>query len=247
MQDFSVNLIDVLFFTWEKTKWFTWPRTYFAMSYRLSSGYKYSYNGKKVSAKAGDIVIVPSGLAYDCEAPGSEAFVFHFNLYGYVSEEIEVFSPENPEKYRVLFEKAVNIWKEKSPGFKYNATAVFYEIMAQLEADGALAGEVKDKRIADAADYMKRNFADPMLSIEHLARDACMCETLFRRKFRQCCGVSPKKYLNGIRMEYAQQLLKTGYFSHEQISEKCGFSNVKYFRTAFKDFTGKSISEYLRI
>ena len=246
-EDISVNLLDVLLFSSGKTRNHTHARSFWALSFRLNSDNCYIYNGKKLATKTGDIAVVPAGLTYDRITESSDAIVFHFDMFGFVSEDIEVFSPENPEKYRALFDRALYIWKEKAPGFKYLATAVFYEIMAQLETDGAFASEIKDRRIADAVDFMKRNFSDSSLSIEKLAKDACMCDTLFRRKFREFCGVGPKKYLEGLRMEYAVHLLKTGYFSHEQIAEKSGYSNVKYFRTAFKEYSGKSISEYLRI
>ena len=245
-EDVSVNLLDVLLFSSGKTRNHTHARSFWALSFRLNSDNCYIYNGKKLVTKTGDIAVVPAGLTYDRITESSDAIVFHFDMFGFVSEDIEVFTPEDPEKYRALFDRALDIWKEKSPGFKYRATAVLYEIIAQLEEDGALSGEINDKRIADAADYMKRNFADTALSIESLAREACMCDTLFRRKFKACLGMSPKKYLERIRMEYAMQLLGVGYFSHEQISEKCGYTNVKYFRTAFKTYVGRSISSYLK-
>ena len=42
----------------------------------------------------------------------------------------------------------------------------------------------------------------------------------------------------------AEILLGSRYFSQKQIAERCGFSDVKYFRNAFKAATGKTPRQY---
>ena len=82
------------------------------------------------------------------------------------------------------------------------------------------------------------------LSIDSLAKRANVSPAQYRRKFRQIYGESPKQYLDSLRFNYAKSLLETGYFSQKEIAFRCGFSDVVYFRTAFKRENGKSIREY---
>jgi AraC-like DNA-binding protein len=92
---------------------------------------------------------------------------------------------------------------------------------------------------------MRQHFADPGLSIEALAKQACVSPAYYRREFRRLYGTSPKEYLDTLRINYAKSLLETGYFSQKEIAYRCGFSDVAYFRTVFKRKIGKSIKEYL--
>ena len=46
-------------------------------------------------------------------------------------------------------------------------------------------------------------------------------------------------------IEYAKELLRSGYYKTREIAEMSGFSDVKYFRTAFKKRFGITVGEFL--
>ena len=52
--------------------------------------------------------------------------------------------------------------------------------------------------------------------------------------------------LRALRMQHACAMLETGDFSVQQIAEASGFSDVKYFRTAFRAYYGMTCGEYCR-
>ncbi len=91
----------------------------------------------------------------------------------------------------------------------------------------------------------RQNFWNPELSIEELAKKIGVSPAFFRREFNRVYGTSPKSYLDALRIQYAKTLLETDYFSQKEISYRCGFSDVGYFRTVFKRKIGKSIKAYL--
>lgn len=56
-------------------------------------------------------------------------------------------------------------------------------------------------------------------------------------------------FLNRYRIEYCEGMMKdktTWAFSLKEFAGKCGFNNRNTFTTAFKKFTGKTPSDYIK-
>ena len=166
-------------------------------------------------------------------------------MLNYAMDEIQVFKVEDCEKYKQLFLKALKLKFETGVGCNYKITSVVYEIFSELTRDVGFTSDLKDNRIIESTEYMRQNFWDPELSIEDLARKINVSPAFFRREFNRIYGTSPKAYLDTLRIQYAKSLLETDYFSQKEISYRCGFSDVSYFRTVFKRKIGKSIREDL--
>lgn len=241
----AITIMDVLNYH-QKSGHFKVPkRNFSAISLRLNTTGKYLFNGKSVSFKPPSICFIPEGLAYERFSYEDDVLVFHFNMLNCTAEDIKVFKISDPEKYRRLFLKALHQRLGGGPSAQYLEIATLYEIFGELAADANSRNAGKNS-MAEAAEYMRQNFFHPELTVESLTRRANMSPAQFRRKFRQLYQISPKQYLDSLRFEYAKSLLETGYFTHEEIASRCGFSDAGYFRTAFKKKTGKCIREYLR-
>ena len=224
-------------------------RTFCAMDFRKSAGSYMIYNGKRVNLPANSIAFIPSDTTFELISKNENmpVFVFHFTVPRPVFDEVMVFKVKNPEIYESLFVQAAEAWWEKkTPGYKCRVASIFYEILWHLSNEVNELAPQKNDHILEAADFMKHNFYNASLSIQKLASSSLMSESLFRRKFHQLFGVSPKKYLDDLRMEHAQNMLETGNFSQTEIARSCGYYDVKYFRTAFKNKTGMSISAYIK-
>ena len=52
------------------------------------------------------------------------------------------------------------------------------------------------------------------------------------------------KYLTGLRMNRAEELLRSTDWPVKRISEECGFNDPFYFIKAFKKFAGQTPSTY---
>ena len=174
-----------------------------------------------------------------------DILVIHFHMFNYIMEEIQVYKVPDAEKYKALFTKALSIKYEDDVGSTYRITSVVYEILSELTRDVGFTANLKDNRILESAEYMRQHFGDPGLSIEDLAKQACVSPAYYRREFHRLYGTSPKEYLDTLRIQYAKSLLETGYFSQTEIASRCGFSDAGYFRTVFKRKLGKNIRQYL--
>ena len=241
----SLLVTDVLNYHQKKEKVLVPKRTFSAITLRLKTAGRYVCNGKSICFEPGSICIIPAGVTYERNNLEEELLVIHFHMLNYAIEEIQVFKVSNPDKYKRLFEKALSLKYENAIGSTYQITSVVYEILAELMRDTGFTASPKDNRIIETAEYMRQNFGDTKLSIERLANQAYVSPAYYRREFHRLYGTSPKEYLNNLRIQYAKSLLETDYFSHKEISARCGFSDVDYFRTVFKKKMGKSITQYL--
>ena len=91
---------------------------------------------------------------------------------------------------------------------------------------------------------MEENFSDPMLSVEKMASISGMSVAYFRNLFVSIYGVSPRKYIQEIRINKAKMLLRSSMLSVSEISRACGFASVNHFCRSFKNSVGCTASEY---
>ena len=244
-ENLAISVTDVLNYHQKREKIFVPARTYSAITLRMENPGKYICKGKTVTFEPPCICIIPAGVAYERNNFEEDILVIHFHMLNYAMEEIQVFKVPDAQKYKDLFTKALNLKYENDIGSNYRITSVVYEIFFELTRDVGFTANPKDNRIIESAEYMRQNFWNPDLSIESLAKQACVSPAYYRREFNRVYGTSPKEFLDTLKIQYAKTLLETGYFTQKEISYRCGFSEVGYFRTAFKRKIGKSIKEYL--
>ena len=100
--------------------------------------------------------------------------------------------------------------------------------------------------IKQSIDYIQRNF-EKKLTLEELARVACLSPTYFSYVFKKLNGISLWKYINIKRVERAVEILKVENVSKLEIAQRCGFSSSSNFYKTFSGITGKTPSEYTKL
>lgn len=85
------------------------------------------------------------------------------------------------------------------------------------------------------------------LSLEQLARIACMGTTKLKKLFKQVHGCTISEYIQQRRMSHAESLLATTDLTIEQISISVGFSNPGGFSEVFRKSTGLLPKEYRKM
>jgi len=82
------------------------------------------------------------------------------------------------------------------------------------------------------------------LSLEEFAK-LCNCSlATFKRKFERLYNESPAKYILQKKLDYSSQLLQIKNKPITDIAFECGFETLSNFNKAFKNYFGKSPSEY---
>lgn len=86
--------------------------------------------------------------------------------------------------------------------------------------------------------WIREHIGDP-LTVERLARQACMSERNFARTFVAEIGLTPAKAVEKIRLEMAREQVESGTQTIDRIAADCGFSDAERMRKAFLRIFGQ--------
>ena len=100
-----------------------------------------------------------------------------------------------------------------------------------------------DHRIRLAVEYVRENIAEN-LTIETLAKVACLSSTQFKKVFTQQLGLSVTKYVTKERMEKAKALLMHTDYPIQIIAEQVGYADLSAFSRRFSQYYGLSPSAF---
>ncbi|RNL54208.1 AraC family transcriptional regulator [Pedobacter jejuensis] len=136
------------------------------------------------------------------------------------------------------FERLVSLLKilkelEKSSDYKIlNASGFSMEMQVQ-----------DNDRINMVFNYVKDHFLEE-ISLEKVAEMASMTVPSFCRYFKKITKKTFTKFVNEYRIVHASKLLAEKPISIANICFESGFNNFSHFNKLFKEFTGKSASQY---
>jgi len=97
---------------------------------------------------------------------------------------------------------------------------------AMLEMTG------KSDRVQQALEYVRVHL-DDKLSVEKLAKIACLSARQFSRIFRLETGITPARAIENLRLERARYLLEQGRLPIEAIAMETGFGDRERMRRSF--------------
>jgi AraC-like DNA-binding protein len=83
-------------------------------------------------------------------------------------------------------------------------------------------------------------------TVDHLAREAGLSSSSFKRIFHSVTGMTPHAYILHKKIERAMGLLLEADMRVTDVAQACGFSTSQYFATVFKRMTGVSPNDVLR-
>lgn len=95
------------------------------------------------------------------------------------------------------------------------------------------------QRIQFVLEYVHQHYDDCNLSLKTLADKLSINPAYLGRMFSEETGVYFTEYLNEIRIHRAKELLDTTPMKLAEVAEQVGISNVSYFSTIYKRFTGE--------
>ena len=99
-------------------------------------------------------------------------------------------------------------------------------------------------RFAELVPWIMRNLHGD-LSVNTLARRACMSPSHFNRAFKSVLGSTPAAFVENLRLNEARRRLSTPKKTVQSVAELVGFSNTDQFRRAFEKRFGAKPRAYV--
>jgi len=238
-----IKLTSALDLSWEYGDDYVKGRPHAALSLRIVGDSVITGGEKTEHLSSGDILYVPKNLDYTKKSGKEHLLVIHFDTDDTASKELLAFRPSKKPLFESLFSSFYEVWQAKLPGYYFSALSIFYRILYELSAEDEKNSEDYLK-IKPACDYLHKHYLDPNLGVFSLAKACYMSDTYFRKLFFKVFNTTPHSYINSLRIERAKALLSELNSTVEQVAQKSGFSDAKYFSTVFKKQVGVSPSKY---
>ncbi|MBP2833223.1 response regulator [Aquimarina sp. U1-2] len=95
-----------------------------------------------------------------------------------------------------------------------------------------------------AIKIVENNIDNSSFSIPTFSSELGLSRTMLFVKIKEWTNLTPKEFINSIRMKKASELLELGELSISEVGYKVGFKDPKYFSKSFKKHFQKTPSEY---
>jgi len=130
-------------------------------------------------------------------------------------------------------EKILKLLKQSLITKRNFASAIFIYLLFKwlYKCKNNLIDIQKVKIVELTIEKMNKNL-NKAIPIKELAKNAGMCEALFRKVFKKVTGYSPKQFYDNLRLAYGVELLKQG-FNVSEVSDKLGYSSPFHFSKIF--------------
>lgn len=100
--------------------------------------------------------------------------------------------------------------------------------------------EQPSRFLSDTIAFIEQDMANPDLMPDEIAKKMQMPNVLFSRKLRALTGKDSARVIRELRLEKAKFLLEKQAGTPQAIAEMTGFSNIRSFSMAFKDYFGEN-------
>lgn len=159
----------------------------------------------------------------------------------------------NDSKINGCIENILTEYESREMGYELQIKADLYHFIVLLlrhytqaylsESDYAKR-ELNFERINPILNYIENNYTSK-IAVDDLAKKANLSKYYFCRVFKEITGRSPNEYINYMKINRAEQLLKYHHFNVTEAALEVGFTDLNYFSRTFKKY--KNISPSLII
>ena len=143
-------------------------------------------------------------------------------------------------------------WKSRQPGYRLVIKSLLMKLLADLYRNCTLNNEISDEakefhksydRLRSVIEYINANL-ERKLDLDELAGIAFMNRTYFSSFFKKVMNISLSDYIESLRINKAQRLLRTTNDSITEIGLSCGYNDITHFNRVFKKVNSLSPKEY---
>ncbi|MFC5652788.1 helix-turn-helix domain-containing protein [Paenibacillus solisilvae] len=154
--------------------------------------------------------------------------------------------PKHPIAFRDTFVRMVECWQYRDPLMQLRAQSLATEIILTVledHTDLRAAEKAAPQPLNWITSFFSFRLSEP-LSVNEMARRANLSPSRFSAKFKEQFGIAPHRYLLGLRIHHAKELLATTDLQLHEIADYCGFADIHHFAKAFKNQVGAAPGAY---
>lgn len=215
-------------------------RDFSSLAVRVRGYCRFESGENTLLADEKSIIYIPRGVGFLREGEKEELIVVHLLCHGEDDAALSVLHATGAEEQ---FEKLLATWES---GAYNRCVSLLYHLFETVEKTKQADGITPPPTIAAGVRHLQEHYRDPALSVSRLAALCHVSEVYFRRVFRSAFGTSPWQEILSHRFSYACALLQSGYYTVKEVASLAGFSDVKYFRTAFSARYGMTPTEFAK-
>jgi YesN/AraC family two-component response regulator len=239
--------------------------------YYLRSGERYYFiKDRSYHVRKGDLVLIQPNVLHKtmhAESPSHERILINFResyidgIFHEISpdllrvfDEEPVIHPDSLELAMVesIMEKMMREQKHAKPGAAGYTKLLLAELLlllyrhvrpADSQGKSSEHPTTLHRKVSDIVKYINEHFREP-LSLKGLAEHFHISSYYLCRIYKEVTGFTVIEYVNQLRIQEAQKLLKTTRYSVTGITEKVGFESSTHFGRIFKSLCGLSPLQY---
>jgi len=213
------------------------------------------HHGEKYVLRPGSLYLIPpkSNMKYRCRESFYVAWVhFNISLYGCLDlfsfqDPGFAYTPRNSEAIRGEILELLLLINRRDMFSQLRAKSLLLDLIANFfigRTDIARSiDHEKISRLTPVINYIHRHL-DRRITLAELANLAAYERTYFSSIFKQVFSISPIRYIQNLRIEKAQWMLRDGNMKLSAIADELGFSDAFHFSKIFKKITGGNPSEF---
>lgn len=198
---------------------------------------------------AGEAGVKFHTIMFDLEKFYNQTVASEKYLAGFFRNEV-CFQPVAENKYVIeQVRQLVDILTAEEESNPLTAVGLVYSIIGSLYrfcTESIKPIQKISENFRNILEYINEHFAED-ISTQNLSLRFGYNETYFCRRFKSVTGITLMRYIQILRMELAQKLLKNTEKSIAEIALECGFTDISYFSNCFKKQVGLSPKEFRRM
>jgi AraC-like DNA-binding protein/mannose-6-phosphate isomerase-like protein (cupin superfamily) len=227
-------------------------------------------NDEVLPVTCGDLFIIPVGTAhvyrptsvqnsslvvYNCVFPADQLIRWCQSIPHPVDLEL-MLSGSTPSYYRyydsqqeakTIFDQLYKEFIQHLPGYRTLLITRLIELLILLFRfeNAPSVGDLPStsQRLDTVFSFIKTNY-HLSLSLEQMANMVHMSSSHFQRLFKKTTGQSFVEYMQNVRIEESCRLLRTSALKIQDISNRVGYQDTRYFLRLFKKKTGTAPRDY---
>lgn len=224
----------------------------FEIYYFTDGECRYFIDNKSYQLIPGDIILIPEGVIHNSEYGNTVHSRMLINCsHKFIPASVRPLLPSMLHLYRNpqiadeinhIFQIIKNEYT-KPDGFSEDLLSCYTHMLFVLLARNMktrTATASGNAAIEQAIDYIKLNFTSN-ITLQDMAKMFYVSSEHFSRLFKKETGFNFSEYVNLLRLQKAESLLKKQHnASVAQIASECGFNDSNYFSVKFRNMYGIS-------